>query len=199
MITLNQRARILINSLVAIVFLIAATHGHAEMPGSLVDDFGDAQKNSLGFPRMFLDDRSAGGGTTTEQNVADGVLHVQGEIVPPRGQPGWASSIFLLDAQGLPQDVSNFEGIRLLVKVNEGNISISANSTDVTNYDYHAAAVTPKIDGEFHEVKIPFASMKRAWSEQTPLNTETVASLSIVAFGLQKTAFEFEVDEVSFY
>jgi hypothetical protein len=199
MITLNQKARLFFNTLAAISFLIFASHSHADTPRSLIDDFADEQNNSLGLPRLFMDDTSTGGGTTTVQSVSEGVLYVQGEIVPPRGQPGWASSIFLLNAQGLPQDVSTFEGIRLLIKVNEGNISISANSADVTNYDYHAAAVTTKADGEFHEVKIPFASMKRAWSEQTPLNTETIASLSIVAFGLQKTVFEFEVDEVSFY
>jgi hypothetical protein len=41
--------------------------------------------------------------------------------------------------------------------------------------------------------------MKRAWSEQTPLNTKTISGLSIVAFALQKADFDFEIDEVSFY
>jgi hypothetical protein len=48
-------------------------------------------------------------------------------------------------------------------------------------------------------VKIPFTSMKRAWSEQTQLNTKTITSFSISAYGLQKSAFDFEVDEVSLY
>jgi hypothetical protein len=69
----------------------------------------------------------------------------------------------------------------------------------VTNYDYHAAPIAVAADGKFHEVKIPFESMKRAWSEQTPLNTATLNSLSIVAFSLQPASFDFELDEVSFY
>lgn len=166
---------------------------------SAVDDFSDEKNNSLGIPRQFLNDTLAGGSTTTEQKVSGGVLSVKGEIVPPRGQPGWASSILPLDPHGQAQDASTFEGIRLLVKINKGNLSISANSTEVTNFDYHAAPVMVRADGKFHEVKIPFTSMKRAWSQQTQLNTATINSLSIVAFSPQKDAFDFEVDDVSFY
>lgn len=185
---------------VAMVALFAsAANSRGETLDPLVDDFSDAQDNSLGIPRQFVNDTVAGGGTATVQSVSEGVLSVTGEIVPARGQPGWASSVLLLDPQGLPRDASTFEGIRLLVKVNKGNLSISANSTDVTNFDYHAAPVTTASDGKFHEVKIPFASMKRAWSEQTPLNTKTISSLSIVAFDVQKGSFDFEVDEVGFY
>lgn len=166
---------------------------------SVIDDFSDATNNSLGFPRQFLNDTVAGGGTTTEQSVSKGVISSKGEISPPRGQPGWASMVLLLDPQNQPQDASAFAGIRMLVKINSGNMSISANSTEITNFDYHAAPVAVAADGKFHEVKIPFTSMKRAWSEQTPINTKTLSSLSISAFGLQKTSFDFEVDEVSLY
>jgi len=165
----------------------------------VVDDFNDAINNSIGIQRQFLNDSIAGGGTTTEQSVSEGFISLKGEIIPPRGQPGWASTVLLLNPQNLPQDASAFDGIRLLVKINSGNITISANSTEITNFDYHAAPVTVISDGKFHEVKIPFALMKRAWSEQTSLNTKTISSLSIVAFSLQKGSFDFEVDEVSFY
>lgn len=181
------------------VLLAIPAPGLAETLSPLVDDFSDPQNNSLGIARQFVDDTMAGGSTTTSQNVSGGVLSVKGEIVPPRGQPGWASSVLLLDPEGLPQDASAFEGIRLLVKLNDGNISVSANSTDVDNFDYHAAPVVATRDGEFHEVRIPFATMKRAWSEQTTLDTTTISSLSIVAFGVQQGAFDFELDEVSFY
>jgi hypothetical protein len=166
---------------------------------SVIDDFSDANNNNLGIPRQFLNDSIAGGGTTTEQGVSKGVIAAKGDILPPRGQPGWASMVLLLDSQNLPQDASAFDGIRLLVKINTGNISISANSAEITNFDYHAAPVVVTADGKFHEVKIPFTSLKRAWSEQTPLNTKTISSLSISAYGLQKSAFDFELDEVSFY
>jgi len=107
--------------------------------------------------------------------------------------------VLLLETQGQPQDASAYEGIRLLVRVNKGNLSITANSSEITNFDYHAAPVTRQSDGEFHEVMIPFTEMKRAWSEQTKLNTKTLTSLSIVAFDIQQGSFDFEIDEVSFY
>ena len=166
---------------------------------SVVDDFSNEKSNSLGIPRQFLDDTIAGGKTQTEIKISDGKLHIKGEIVPPRGQPGWASSVLLLNEKGLPQDASKYQGVRLLIKLDKGSISVSANSVEVTNYDYHAAMIAVQSDGKFHEVKIPFTSMKRAWSEQTELNTTTISGLSIVAFGMQPTHFDFEIDEVSFY
>jgi len=166
---------------------------------SVVDDFSNAKSNNLGIPRQFIDDKIAGGKTHTEIDVSGGKLHIKGEIVPPRGQPGWASSVLLLDAEGMAQDASKFEGVRLLIKVDNGSISVSANSIEVTNFDYHAAMVAVQSDGKFHEVKIPFTSMKRAWSEQIELNAATINGLSIVAFGMQKTSFNYEIDEVGFY
>lgn len=166
---------------------------------ALVDDFSDSANNNLGIQRQFINDTVAGGNTNTNLDISAGVMRLKGDIVPPRGQPGWASSVLLLDPQGLPQDASAYEGIELKIKVSKGNLSVSANSTEITNFDYHAAPVITKADGQFHTVKIPFNSMKRAWSEQTSLNKATINSLSITAFGLQKEAFEFEVDEVRFY
>jgi hypothetical protein len=201
--TLNLRGYLAIVSLLTFSSLCLGVPSMAEATSlssnAKIDDFSDATNNSLGIPRQFMNDTVAGGSTTTEQNVAQGVILLKGKIVPPRGQPGWASSVLLLDPNGQPLDVSEFDGIRLLIKVNAGNISISANSIEVTNFDYHAAQVVVPSDGKFHEIKIPFNSMKRAWSEQTSLNTKTINALSIVAFDLQKANFDFEIDEVSFY
>jgi len=196
-----------INSLIlvarkTIVAVICITGLNSAIAGTLeptVDDFNDPNINSLGIARMFINDTSAGGQTSTQQSVTGGVLSAKGEILPPRGQPGWASAVLLLDPQGLPQDASAYEGIRLLVRVNKGNLSVSANSSEITNFDYHAALVTRQSDGKFHEVRIPFSEMKRAWSEQTPLNTSTLTGLSVVAFDLQKGTFDFEIDEIGFY
>ena len=182
--------------------LALLTFSSASFSGSLnplIDDFSDTTNNNLSIPRQFLNDTLAGGSTTTAQEVAKGIITAKGEIIPPRGQPGWASMILPLDSQSLPKDASAFEGVRLLIKINSGSMSISANSTEITNFDYHAAPIAVTADGRFHEVKVPFVTMKRAWSEQTPLNTKTINSLSIVAFGLQKSTFDFAVDEVSFY
>ncbi len=165
----------------------------------LVDDFSDPKKNSLGIGRQFLDDSSTGGATQTTQSIDKGVLSTKGELAPPRGQPAWASAVLLLHPEGLPQDLSAYQGIRLLVRVNQGDLSISVNSSEITNFDYHATTIARKGEGKFHEVTIPFTQLKRAWSAQTPLNLETITSVSLVAFGLQKSPFDFEFDEVSFY
>jgi len=193
------KALFLSKSLSLAALIIFSGSSFAESLSPLVDDFSDAKNNSFNIARQFMNDTVAGGGTTTEQSVAKGIISLRGEIVPPRGQPGWASTVLLFNQKNLPVDASSYEGIRLLVKINSGNISISANSTEVTNFDYHAALVVAASDDKFHEIKIPFSSMKRTWSEQTQLNNRTISGLSIVAFDMQKSSFDFEVDEVSFY
>lgn len=197
----NRKATVLlfIQPLLLSTLLASASSSFGSGMAPIIDDFSDAKNNSLGFPRYFLNDSMAGGGTKTEQDVAKGVISTKGEIIPPRGQPGWASFALPLEAQGVPKDTSAFEGIRLLVKVNSGNLSVSANSTEIANFDFHAAAVSVAADGKFHEVKIPFTSMKRTWSEQIPLNTKTLNSVSITAYDMAKGSFDFAVDEVGFY
>ena len=183
-----------------IIASIATSHFvTAGLDAKLVDDFSDAQNNSLGYPRQFVDDTASGGQTKVEQSVDNGVFSLKGDLIPARGQPGWASAVLLLDPQGAPVDASLYEGIALRVRINKGTLSVSANSSEVTNFDYHAAVIARQTDGEFHEVKVPFASMKRTWSEQTPLNAKTLSSISLVSFGLQRGPFHFEVDEVRFY
>jgi hypothetical protein len=197
--TRNITALLLSKSLSLAALIAFSGVNYAAMLSPVIDDFNHANNNSLGVARQFINDTMAGGGTTTEQSVSEGVISLKGEIIPPRGQPGWASTVLIFDPKGLPQDVSEFTGVRLLVKINTGNISVSVNSTEITNFDYHASPVAVTSDGKFHEVKIPFASMKRAWSEQILLNTKTINSLTISAYDIQKGSFDFEVDEVSFY
>ncbi|MDY6928581.1 MAG: CIA30 family protein [Pseudomonadota bacterium] len=169
-----------------------------ELP-ELVDDFSHQSQNSLGVQRQFMNDTVAGGSSESEVTVQGGKIHLTGNLIPPRGQPAWASSILLLDAKGKPMDASGYQGIRLKVKINQGLMSVSANSAEVENFDYHAAPVLIKADGKFHEVKLPFTSLKRAWSEQTTLDASTLNSLSIVAFAMQQSAYDFVIDEIGFY
>ncbi len=179
--------------------MVASAATMANLSSPVVDDFSHDTNNNLGIARQFFSDAMAGGKTTSQQQIANGIIEVKGEIAPPRGQPGWASTVLLLDPQGLPQDLSNYEGVSLRVKLSTGNLSLSANSVEVTNFDYHAAPIAVQADGQFHDVKIPFETMKRAWSEQTQLNKQSINSLSIVAFDMQKGSFDFAVDQVNFY
>lgn len=196
---LNKKAFQSIKAIALTSLLAISTSVFSATLPSLVDDFSDAKNNNLDIARIYMSDAVAGGKTNIEAAVDAGILQIKGEIAPPRGQPGWASSILPLGAEGAAEDASQFDGIRLKVKIHSGNMTISANSTEITNFDYHTAPVVVPVDGKFHEVKIPFTSLKRAWSEQTPLNAATLNSLSIVAFDLKQSAFNFEIDEVGFY
>ena len=128
-------------ALLAALLLATLAPAIAEPVDALLDDFSDAAQSSLGTPRIFLDDTSAGGRTEVRHSVSDGRLFVSGQITPPRGQPGWASTVLLLDAEGLPRDASRYSGLRLRLRIKSGNLSVSANSAAIDNYDYHAAVI----------------------------------------------------------
>ncbi len=183
---------------IATLFVLSSVSVSAHAK-TIIDDFSDKQNTLFGTPRMSLTDVSAGGKTSANTLVENGVIKVTGDIFPARGQPGWSSLVLPLAAQGQMHDASQHSGIKLMVKVNQGSLSLSANSAEVTNFDYHAAQVFVKADGQFHEVNIPFNSMKRMWSKQTPLKPQTLNSLSIVAYSLQKASYDFELRNVSFY
>ena len=199
MIMFNQILRQLFLLFAAAILTIPLSAMGADALPAMVDNFEHDKLNSLGIERQFLNDNVAGGASKSTVTIQDKHLYLSGELIPPRGQPAWASAILLLDASGAAQDASHFQGIRLRVKLNHGMMSVSANSAEITNFDFHAAQVVVAADGQFHEVKIPFTTMKRAWSPQTTLNASTLTSLSIVAFALQKSTYDFVIDEVSFY
>ncbi|MDO6746709.1 CIA30 family protein [Gilvimarinus sp. 1_MG-2023] len=165
----------------------------------VVDTFDKPENNSLGLPRQLITDSLAGGGSTAQHTIAEGVITVDGEITPARGQLGWVSLVLPLDVQGGSQNAQPYTGILLSVKLNKGVLSVTVNGSEIQNHDYHAAPVTVTNDGEFHQVKVPFESLKRAWSEQTPLNTGAINGISIVAYAMQPERFSFALDQVSFY
>lgn len=165
---------------------------------ALLDDFADSEKTSTGAGRLLVDDRQLGSASQGTQACADGVLVVRGSLAPGRGVPAFISLVLLTAPEGSPQDLGAFEGIRLRVKVKQGALSVQAASAAIDNFDFHSGPLTVRGD-EFQEVRIPFASMKRAWSEQTPLDLATITSVNIVAFGLAKGDFAYELDEVGFY
>ncbi|RUO76909.1 hypothetical protein CWI84_11170 [Idiomarina tyrosinivorans] len=166
---------------------------------TLVDRFNDSKLNDFGFTRQLMTDAIAGGETTAVMAVIDGTLQVRGDIRPARGQLGWASVVIPLADFGKNWNASDYQGIRLRIKLNSGNLSVSANSTAITNFDYHAAAVAVAADQQFHQVDIPFSQMQRAWSSNTPLAKDTLNSISIAAYALQAATFDYQVDSVSFY
>jgi hypothetical protein len=130
--------------------------------------------------------------------VENGVLKVEGELVPGRGAPAFISIPLLLTPDAKAQDVSAYAGVRLRVKITQGALIVQVASADVDNFDYHSAPAVVK-RGEFVEVRVPFADMKRAWSAQTPLNLKLVSSVNLVSFAMAPDKFAYEVDEIGFY
>ena len=168
----------------------------AEVPQTL-DEFNSDMLTSLETPRLVFTDVDLGGKSEAKLDYSEGILRVEGKIVPARGQPGFVSLVLLLSSKGEPQDLSAYEGIRLKVRVLKGGLQVLAASTEIQNFDYHTAAV--KRSGKFQEIKVPFSDLKRVWSEQTTLNLETITSINLVASGIQPGSFVYEIDEIGFY
>ena len=164
---------------------------------SIVDDFSDAKRN--GGDRPLITDKDLGSKSHATQTCKSGILAVEGELIPGRGVPAFITVPLVLSSDMSPQDKSAYQGVRLRVKVRKGILSVQVASADIQNFDYHTSGPVAGKPGVFQEVRIPFKEMKRAWSEQTPLNLKTITSVNLVAFGLAKDAFAYEVDEIGFY
>jgi hypothetical protein len=182
----------------AFVLLAASAPALRAEPSALVDDFSNPTRTARGAGRLLIDDAGAGSKSHATQRCEKGVLIVEGELVPGRGAPAFISIPHLLTPDAKGEDVSAYTGVRLRVKVGQGILTVQVSSTDIDNFDYHSAPVVGK-RGEFVEVRVPFADMKRAWSAQTPLNLKVVNGVNLVSFGMAPGAFAYEVDEIGFY
>lgn len=172
---------------------------HAEPAPALLDDFSDAQRTSSGAERLLIDDKAMGSQSHATQRCENGVLVVQGELVPGRGLPAFITVPLLLSQNANPKDLSNYEGVLLRVKVTKGILTVQVASSEIQNYDYHTSGPVAGKAGEFSEVRLPFKDMRRGWSEQTPLGLKSITSVNLVAFGLARSEFEFEVQKIGFY
>lgn len=181
-----------------LILLAAGSPAQGAAAPALVDDFSNPAQTARGAGRLLFTDKDAGSQSQATQRCADGVLIVQGELKPGRGAPAFISIPLLLSPVAQPEDVGAYTGVRLRVRLTQGTLTVQVASTDVDNYDYHSAPVVAK-RGEFAEVRLPFADLKRAWSMQTPLNVKVVTSVNLVAFAMAPGAFAFEVDEIGFY
>lgn len=165
---------------------------------ALLDDCSAAEASSSGAPRVLVDDVGLGSKSHATQVAAKGIVTVNGTLEPGRGVPAFVSLVFLLAPDGSPRDLSAYTGVRVRLKPGVVMLSLQAASPDVVNFDYHSSPIAAKA-GDFQEVRLPFSAMRRAWSEQTPLKLETITSINIVAFGMAKGDFSYEVDEIGFY
>ena len=170
--------------------------GWAEV-GPGLDDFSSDTQTSLATPRLVFDDSGLGGSSSADISPDDGILRVEGTLVPARGQPAFISLVMLLSPTGKEQDLSGYEGIRLRVRVLKGGLQVLAASAKVQNFDYHTAAVPRSRD--FQEIRIPFSELRRVWSEPMPLDLASITSINLVAAGMQPGPFAYEIDEIGFY
>ena len=166
---------------------------------AVVDDFSSPEHTYSGAGRMVITDKDAGGQSTAAATYDGGVLKMVGKLAPGRGMPGFVSVPLMLNPTAQPQDLSAFTGVRLRVKVSQGMLMVQVASADITNFDFHTSAAIVRQPGDFQEVRIPFAKMNRAWSEQVPLNLKVITSVNLVAAGMAPGAFTYEVDEIGFY
>jgi hypothetical protein len=165
----------------------------------LLDDYANDQRNHLGAERLLIDDQTTGSRSRATVKCEGGVLSVHGDLVPGRGVPAFISGVSPLSVDGKPKDLSGYEGVRLRVKVRKGILCVQVATSTIINFDFHTSAPIAGKGGDFHEVRIPFRDMKRAWSEQTSLNLKAVTSVNLVTFGLSNDTFAYEVDEIGFY
>lgn len=191
--------KLLSSSLLTALLALSSVTALAETTPALLDDFSDAKLNQKGGARMLIDDKGAGSQSHATQKTENGILIVEGELVPGRGVPAFISLVSLLTPDMKPQDLSRYEGVRLRVKATKGILSVQVATTDIQNFDYHTGGPVAGKHGEFTEVRIAFKDMKRGWSEQTVINLKSVTSINLVSFGLAKDAFAYEVDEIGFY
>ncbi len=198
--TRSRRRPFLAVTSCVVLALAGPAHAALAVPAApaLVDDFADANQTTTGSARHLIDDQAMGSHSQGTVSCDHGILTVQGSLAPGRGVPAFMSLVLLVSPDGQPRDVSAFHGIRLRVKVNKGTLSVQAGSSAIENYDFHSSPL-PAGTGEFQELRIPFKEMKRAWSEQTPLDLQTVISVNLVAFGMARSDFSYAVDEVGFY
>jgi len=178
---------------------LAAVPARAADASALVDDFSDPKLTSNGAQRLLIDDKAMGCQSHATQKCEGGVIVVQGELAPGRGLPAFISLPLLLSSDAKPQDLSDYKGVRIRVKVTKGILTVQVGSSAIDNFDYHTSGPLAPKRGEFQELRVPFKEMKRGWSEQTALDLKTITSVNLVAFGMAKDAFNYEVDEIGFY
>lgn len=179
--------------------LISAWGASAASAEPAFDDFSVDAVQPCGLPRMVITDEPAGGQSQAEMSVADGVLRVSGALKPGRGMPGFVSLPLVLNPDGSARDVSSFTGVRLVVKVEKGSLTVQVSSSEVTNFDYHTSPPIARNSDGLQEVRIPFSSLRQVWSAPTELNLATITSINLVAAGVAPAAFAYAVDEIGFY
>ena len=186
-------------TLSSLLFALGSTSGQAAATPVLLDDYSDPTRNKNGVERLLIDDKALGSKSQATQKCEKRVLTVKGDLTPGRGVPAFISEVSLLSTGGKPKDMTGYEGVRLRVKVIQGNLCVQVASSTITNFDYHTSAPLLCKRGEFQEVRVAFKDMKRTWSEQTALDLKSITSVNLVSFSMAKDAFAYEVNEIGFY
>jgi hypothetical protein len=182
-----------------LAFKMFAGQNTTNTPTLLLEDYSDPKRNKNGVDRLLIDDKSAGSKSTATVQFEKGILSAHGNLEPGRGVPAFISLVSLLSSDGKPKDLSNFQGVRLRVKITKGILCVQVASTEIQNFDFHTSSPITTKRGEFQEIRILFKDLKRAWSEQTKLSLTSITSVNLVSFSTAKDSFSYEVDELGFY
>ena len=87
-------------ALIVLSFTLAPETARAATAPALLDDFSDSRHNANGIDRLLFDDKGAGSQSHATQKCENGILKVEGELVPGRGVPAFISVVSLLSPDG---------------------------------------------------------------------------------------------------
>lgn len=172
--------------------------GAVPLTQALLDDFEDEDLTStLGTTWRVYRDAALGGKSTVDYAFSDGLLRVTGQIAPGAGSLGFIELMLPLDEHDAPRDVTPFDGVRVRIRVTEGEVLLKLRSPNVTNFDYHAVILPAST--AFQELVLPFSAFRQLWSAPVPWTGRQVAGITLSIGGTEAAPFAFEIDELAFF
>ncbi len=164
----------------------------------LVDDFSrPGLASSIGQDWSVDTDGAWGGSSTATATRSKGTMRVHGALKPAAGRPAMAGISLRFNAEGGPVDISAFAGVRLRIKVTKGQPVLKLMSHHVTNYDYHAYALSAS--DAYQQIDIPFAKFGQLWSQPIEWTGTDVTGIAIWAGGIAAADYDFTIDSIEFY
>ncbi len=168
------------------------------LAGSLVDDFASGSLTSaLGTAWRVVTDEALGGTSTAEASVSDGALHVEASLRPGPAGIGFVELVLPLDATGAPRDVSDWDGVRVRLRVQRGPLALKLQTEDVGNADHHAVLLEPHEDVQ--ELTLPFTGFRQLWSAPVPWTGRRVLAVALSSGGVDAAEVAYEVEAIAWY
>lgn len=169
----------------------------------LIDDFADGDlEAAAGLAWLVVGDDVLGGeadaGLAVEEGGEDRALIVDGRLGEPAGPPvSFVGAWTAIGGDGLPRDVSAYEGVRLRARATAGSFQVGLRRAGaVVNF------VAP-IDAteEWREIDVPFTDLRALrGGDPTPRwSAADVTWIGVTASGTAPAPVHLELDRIGFY